>query len=141
MDLEKILESVKTVRLSGGIFGKTTLLLVVLCISVATVCFKIATWWFGMALMLPLMGIITYALKRCLDFAEKNPYAAIMEGSELLIHERIVHARKNVAVISPTEPILDHESPTPIESEVIAPDPPPSTAIEHSPPPTGKEGA
>lgn len=126
---EKALESVKRIRLSGGIFGKTTTLLIVLCICVTAISIKIASWWFALVLILPMMALVFYALKRCLDFAESNPQAAIMEGAEFLLHERIVHGRKGEEVIAMQEATVDHVQP-PIDSlEVGSADRPPTQAI------------
>ena len=70
MDFEKALENIKTIKLTGGIFGKTSLVLIVLTICAAAVSLKVDVWWVPLALMLPLIGITFYILKRCLDFAE-----------------------------------------------------------------------
>ena len=130
MNFEKALESIKSIKLTGGIFGKTTLLLVVLCVSVAAVTLKIGTWWFALILMIPLMGLVFYLLKRCLDFAEKNPQAAIMDGAELLVHERIVHGMKGEEELPLIEATVDHKLPHIAESEIVSEDPPPTTALE-----------
>lgn len=108
MDFEKALDSVKTIKLTGGIFGKTSLILVVLCICVSAISIKIGTWWFSLIVMLPMMMLIFYSLKRVLDFAEQNPHAAIMDGAELLVHERIVHGMKGNEIIDSTAAI-DHQ--------------------------------
>lgn len=133
MNFEKALESVKAIKLTGGIFGKTILLLIVLCISVAAVCFRAEMWWLSLILMLPLMGIVTYALKRCLDFAEKNPYVAIMDGAELLIHERIVHGRKGQEALPSLPPTIDHQLPPLLPEALEATDLPPLPSIPSGP--------
>lgn len=127
MDITEALERVKSIKLSGGIFGKTTTLLVVLCICVTTVCMTIRVWWISLILMIPLMMMVFYALKRCMDFAENSPQAAIMEGSELLVHEKMMFAQKH----QEENPLLqanvnDHVSPELAPEEVISPDPQPT---------------
>jgi hypothetical protein len=72
VDFERALENLKTIKLTGGIFGKTSLVLIVLAVCAATVSMKVDVWWVPLALMLPLMAIVFYTLKRCLDFAEKT---------------------------------------------------------------------
>ena len=122
MDFDKALENLKTIKLTGGIFGKTSLVLIVLAICAAAVSIKVDVWWVPLALMLPLMGIVFYTLKRCLDFAERNPHAAIMDGAELLVHERIIHGRKGQDVV-PDQPLtLDHEPPLIPPQELGKPD-------------------
>jgi hypothetical protein len=140
MSFDKALESLKTVNLRGGIFGKTALLLIVLSICVAAVCIKTDIWWLQIGLMLPLMGIVLYALKRVLDFAERNPQAAIMDGAELLVHERIVHARKGVEMLPPVDPVIDHQLPPIAEAEIRREDPTPQPAIGAGRTPSIQEG-
>lgn len=130
MNFEKALESIKTIKLTGGIFGKTILLLVVFCICLTAITLKVGTWWFALILMIPLMSLVFYFLKRCLDFAESNPQAAIMDGSEFLVHERIVYGRKGEEVLPAFEVTVDHELPKISEAEVISEDPSPTAAIE-----------
>ena len=104
MSIDKAIENLRSVRLKGGIFGKTTLLLIVLVVCVSAVALKSSLWWLTLALMLPLVGVVVYALKRSFDFASNNPYAAIMDGAELLQHERIVHAVKDIGIITGEAP-------------------------------------
>ena len=130
MDISKALERVKSINLSGGIFGKTTTLLVVLSICVSAVCMTTRVWWLALVLMIPLMLMVFYALKRCLDFAETNPHAAIMEGAELLVHEKLMFAQKN----EPHDPLLedtvfDHNPPKLSHGEITSPDPPPTQSL------------
>lgn len=125
MSFDKAIENLKSVRLKGGIFGKTTLLLIVLVVSVSGVALKSSLWWLTLALMLPLIGVVVYALKRSFDFASSNPHAAIMDGAEFLQHERIVHSAKDVGIFigeSPTTetpmlqlPAIDPEEQDPPE--------------------------
>ena len=100
MNIEKVLETVKSIRLTGGIFGRTILLLVVLCVSMAVVSINIDIWWFSLTFMVLMFGLSTYVLKRCLDFAERNPQAAIMESADFLVHEKIVHGIKGERDVS-----------------------------------------
>lgn len=110
MGFEKAIETIQGIKLTGGVFGKTTLLLIVLCVSIVVISVKIGTWWFALLLMIPMMGIVLYSLKRVLDFAEKNPQAAIMDGAQLLIHERIIQGTKGSEEFVPI-PTIDVEDP------------------------------
>lgn len=123
MDISKALERLKSVNLKGGIFGKTTTLLIVLCICVSAVCISTKVWWIALVLMVPLMGMVFYALKRCFDFAQTNPQAAIMEGAELLVHERLLFGQKNQEgdpLLEAT--VVDHEVPALPDAELAQPD-------------------
>jgi hypothetical protein len=129
VNFEKALDRIKSIKLTGGVFGKTTLLLIVLCLCIAIVTLKIGTWWFALILMIPMMLLVFYALKRCLDFAEKNPQAAIMDGAEFLVHERIVHGRKGEEELPPVAATIDHQIPTLPEAEIASGDPPPTPVL------------
>ena len=130
VNFEKTLEIIKSIRLTGGVFGKTTLLLIVLCVCVAAISYKIATWWLALFLMIPLMGLVFYSLKRCLDFAEKNPQAAIMDGAEFLVHEKIIHGKKGLEELPLVEATTDHHPPPIEEAEIVSQDPPPAPQLE-----------
>ena len=137
MDITKALERLKSINFRGGIFGKTTTLLVVLCICVSTVCIATRVWWMALVLILPLMAMVFYALRRCFDFAENYPQAAIMEGTELLVHEKLLFAQKHQTedpLLQAT--VIDHQSPELPPGEVTSPDPPPDLVF---PPGTNKE--
>lgn len=139
INFDKALESISKIKLTGGIFGKTTVLLIVFCICVAAVCLKLGDWQFALILMLPLMAIVFYALKRCLDFAEKNPFAAIMDGAELLVHERMLHGKKDKEFLIPSGQEIEHPLPPNTEAEAIIQDPPTVAAIEDNSSNSGKE--
>lgn len=119
---DKTLENVKSVKLTGGIFGKTFFLLTVLSLSIAAVAYKIDVWWAALILLLPLMFIVFYAVKRCFDFADANPHAAIMDGAELLVHERILQGRKGLDVLPSAPMSLDHEMPALTNQDLALPD-------------------
>ncbi|WP_167369185.1 hypothetical protein [Phytopseudomonas punonensis] len=88
---------------------------------------KIATWWFALALMLPMMALVFYALKRVLDFAEKNPQAAIMDGAEFLVHEQIIHGIKGDRPID-TIVTVDHQPDIAIDPQDAENEDPPITS-------------
>ena len=122
MDFDKALESIKTIKLTGGIFGKTSKVLIVLCVCVAVVVIKTDSLLFAFFCMAALLGIVIYALKRVLDFAEKNPQAAIMEGAELLVHERLVHGSKGAGTHEPINLTTEHDVPILSDTEVFTED-------------------
>jgi hypothetical protein len=132
VSIDKALENLKSVRLKGGIFGKTTMLLSVLVVGVSAVCLKGGAMWLAPTLMLPLMGIVFYALKRSFDFATANPQAAIMDGAEFLQHEKIIHAAKGHESLPSLNPVIDHPVPKISHDEVIAQDIPPEKMLSNS---------
>ena len=116
--LDQIFKNLKGIKLKGGIFGKVCLLLVVMTVCLAVVCVKNDVWWIPLALLLPFMGIILYALKRCFDFAERNPVAAIVDGAELVAYEHATQGRKGHENLPLASPVIDHQI-TPLPSQEI----------------------
>ena len=122
-DLTKLVEKATAIKLKGGVFGKTTTLMVVLCICVAAVCIAVRLWWVALVLMLPMMAIVLFSVARCLQFANKNPAAAIMDGAEFLVHEKLTYAQKfGVIQGGQTTLSLDHDRPALSPEAVAAPD-------------------
>ena len=125
MDLAKTLESVKSIKLQGGIFSKSSLIIIVLAICTASVCIFTKNVWVSLILTLSVLGIAFYTIKRCLDFAEKNPQAAIMDGAQFLLHEKMQLGMKYGGTINAhTENLTaDHPGVFIPENEANEPDP------------------
>jgi hypothetical protein len=79
--------------------------------------------------MFTLFALVFYALRQNFAFAEKYPFAAVMEGPELLRFEEMQRGQKDSPILPVSSATVDHEPLTEIpESEVAAPDtPPPDT--------------
>jgi len=119
---DKALEHVKSIKLTGGIFGKTNLLLIVLVICGSAVAMTISVWWAASLIILALICLVFYGIKRCFDFADANPHAAIMDGAELLIHERTLQGRKGYNILPSAPMSLDHEMPALTNQDLALPD-------------------
>jgi hypothetical protein len=109
---ENELKMFKKIKFRGGIFSVAALVLMILIICVSAVCIRINAWWLILSLMIPMMSIVFYNLKRLMDFAVQNPQAAIMEGAELLQHEKLIHESKLQGRVIETTPTTDHVVPT-----------------------------
>ena len=120
--LAKALESITTIKLTGGVFGKISPVLIALCICVTTIVVQIGSSWLAFLGVGALLVIVGYALKRVFDFAEKNPQAAIMDGAELLVHERLVHGSKGAGTHEPINLTTEHEVPSLSDTEVFTED-------------------
>lgn len=129
MNFDRVLERIRAIRPTGGIFGKIALVLVVVCPSIAAVSINAGIWWLSCMSILSMTGLMFYALKRSFDFAEKNPQAAIMEGAEFLMHERLVHRMKGDRQVSSYRGKIDHLQPTLSLEEVNRDDPEPKPEI------------
>ena len=130
MDFDKVFESIKTIKLTGGLFGKIILFLIVLCITIGIVSIEMGNLYFAVGLMLSMIGLAGYTLKRCFDFADRNPQAAIMEGADLLTHERIFHETKGNTEIPIHEAIIDHPQPYLSIEEINKDDPPQTPSLD-----------
>ena len=119
---DRLLERLTALKLPGGIFRQTTQIQIVLCISVAAVCIVVRLWWVVLVLMLPLFGLVFFSMWRVFNFTDKYPFAAIMEGPELLRLEEIRQGKKGAEVLPVLPQTIDHEPREIPESEVSAPD-------------------
>lgn len=117
---DKAFQSIKSIKLTGGVFGKMNTLLIVLIICVAAACITLDVWWVTLTLILIVLFLVFYTLKRSFDFADKNPQAAIMDGAELLVHEQMLQATKKGGAIEDDSPTIDH--PQPSIKEIDSPD-------------------
>jgi hypothetical protein len=128
MTLDSLTEQFKklNVKLTGGVFGKTFTLLMVLTVCVGGVALKLDSW-FVLCLILPLLALIGYAVKRVFDFADKNPAEAILDGGQFVAHEQIIQQSKHSKIshervlLEPENLELDHELPPAIvQAEPLA---------------------
>jgi len=112
LDITKALESIQRVKLRGGVVGKMTLLLIVVACVLGAVCFTIGNPHYIIVIVIIVSALVFYGMKRCFDFAEKHPQAAIMEGAEFLVHEQLLHASKETPRIeAQLNQEIDHEPP------------------------------
>ncbi|MBU6450044.1 MAG: hypothetical protein KGQ26_10530 [Rhodospirillales bacterium] len=112
MDLEKIFEKVGKVSLRGGIFGKLTWAIIVICICVTAIALATRNLYVEAAAIALMMAFAFIFFWRLLNFAEKHPLVAILEGSEFLTHERMVQAAKDQGVLPPQPNAIDHAQPS-----------------------------
>ena len=133
---EKLLRRLISLRLTGGVFTKTIYLLIVLSICVTLVVIVLRLWWLALILMGCLFGLVFYAMRRLFNFTDKYPFAAIMEGPELLRLEEMRQGKKGQEDLSLSPPTIEHEAPEISDTEIVAPDPPPQRSIgtDQSPP-------
>lgn len=117
LDIGGLLEKVSKVKLNGGFVGKTCMV-----IMVVSVCFASIGYSSNSDLLkASIAGLIflfgTIFLWKLISFADRHPQAALLEGSEFIIHEQMRMGSKNSPIIeiSPTDrsqsaPIIDEEA-------------------------------
>lgn len=110
-DIDTVMKSVSKIRLKGGVVGKVCTVLVVLCIVVAFMAWVAKNPWIVGGAILLLIIICFVMLWRVIQFANKNPAAALMEGAEFLLHQQLILGSKHTPAI-PVDPRDFSELPT-----------------------------
>jgi hypothetical protein len=105
-DISAWVERVSKVKIGGGVVGKVTTVLIFICISTALIAWAARLWWVSLVGLVLMFGLCAPLLWRLVNFAERNPYAALFEGAELLAHERMKFGTKENPVLPTTPPML-----------------------------------
>lgn len=71
-------------RLPGGVFGSTAIVLIFTVVAMTTVVWTIRTEWIGYLALILIAVIVSVFLWRMLNLADRHPEAALFTGSELL---------------------------------------------------------
>jgi len=95
MSLDDLLQKVSAVKLPGGVVGKVSLVLVVTSLSIASLAvFSKNEWILGGAIA-AIFLLAFPMLWRLINFADRNPQAALLEGAEFLVHQQILLGTKS----------------------------------------------
>jgi hypothetical protein len=126
IDIGKMINSVSKVTLKGGIFAKTCTVLIIVSLSFFGISYFAKNIWISAA-AIGLIFILTFIiLMRLINFANKNPQAAILEGAEFLVHEHIQLAAKGIPNLPDSLSLLTHDRPSQIgnlsQNEINKPD-------------------
>src|SRR6266542_1707887 len=97
-------ERLSKVRLRGGVVGKVAAVLICFCGAMAAIAATAHLWWVSLICALLLFALCFPLLWRLVTFAERNPYAALFEGAELLAHERLKLGTKAVPLLPESLP-------------------------------------
>ena len=93
-DINKTLKNVSKVKLPGGVVGKVCTVLIVVTLTIGGLAaLSHETWLLGVAVGAIIL-IVFPMLWRLINFADKNPQAAILEGAEFLMHQQILMGSK-----------------------------------------------
>ena len=126
IDIGKMINNVSKVALKGGIFAKTCTVLIVAALALFGISYFANNVWISAA-AIGLIFIMTFViLWRLINFANKNPQAAILEGAQFLVHEQIQLAAKGIPSLPDTINLLTYDSPPQIgnlsQKEINTPD-------------------
>ena len=97
--LEKMMESVSKIRLTGGLVGRVCTVMIVLFLAIAALGIASRNEWIMGGAILILVVFALPMLWRIIAFAESNPNTAILDGAEFVRAERQRQASKGTAVI------------------------------------------
>ena len=123
--MNKLIKNVSRVKLKGGIFGKTCTVLIIVAFIMFGISYITNNLWVSIAALLMIFILTFIMLWRLINFANKNPQAAILEGAEFLIHEQLQLAAKGVPNIPQTLTLYMEGNPVQIEpgKQVLLNDP------------------
>ncbi len=93
-DLQKILHNVSKIKLSGGIVGKVCIVLIVVALSMAAMAWSVKLEWVSVIAIILLFILTFVMLWRVINFANKNPQAAILEGAEFILYQQLMLGTK-----------------------------------------------
>lgn len=110
--LERLMKSASRIRLPGGVIQKLSTVLIVTALSMGAICWNVAAsaWWVPLFAII-VLGLLIYSLgSRMLSFAESNPYHAMLEGADLLVHQQLEFQMKGKTPL-PFDPIAATSDP------------------------------
>jgi hypothetical protein len=145
-DFGKLLKSAQKVKLAGGLVGRLSMVLIVSATSLAAIVVAVREPWIALTAILALCGLVGILGWKMIGFANKNPKAALLEGSEFLLHQQMEYQFKGQEpqIIDPDSLISDPARTLPALLEPPEqPDQPQAGLLEppdRSPPSEGKGG-
>lgn len=110
-DVGKLIENVSRIKLKGGIFSKASTVLIVVSVCILVIALIARNIWVSCGAIGLIFTLTFVILWRLINFANKNPQAAILEGAEFLVHEQIQLAAKGIASIPQSISNLVEETP------------------------------
>jgi hypothetical protein len=116
LDLKQLFKTVSEIKLQGGIFAKASTVLIVTCVCLTSIAISSSDPYIKYGSIAIIFVLTLIVLLKLIDFANKNPQAAILEGAQFLLHEQIQLAAKGLPNISDSNSNIIED--TPIESNI-----------------------
>ena len=133
VDLSQLFEGISKVKLRGGVVGKVSIVLICVSVSMAVIAWAASLAWVSVLALILVFTLCFPLLWRLVNFADRNPQAALLEGAEFLVHEQIRLGMKSSPVL-PDSGALPLPAPKPIAIEdtkaAALPDPPTKPATD-----------
>lgn len=99
-DVERILDNASKVKLKGGVVGKVSVVLIIAALSMAAISWSVKIPWISVLALILIFLLCFVMIWRLISFADKNPQAALLEGAEFLVHEKLLLGSKNDRIIN-----------------------------------------
>lgn len=94
-NFDSAIDGLSKVTLKGGVVGKVTFAVVFACLSMALIAWSVSNVWLSLMALFFVFILAFAMLWRLINFADRHPQAALLEGAEFLVHEQIIHATKS----------------------------------------------
>jgi hypothetical protein len=116
-DLDKVLQKVSSIKLPGGVVGKVCAVLIVVSVCILGIAVVAKNDWVIVGGILAIFVLAFVMLWRLINFADKNPQAALLEGAEFLLHTQMVLGSKTNPVITVEAETITEERPIQLPPE------------------------
>lgn len=117
--LDSAIDGLAKVTLRGGVVGKITFSVTLVSIVIGLIAWSIHNIWVSTAALCMVFVLSFTMLWRLINFADRNPQAALLEGAEFLMHQQIIHASKEAPYLPHPQTI--QTQPDPIEGPAADP--------------------
>lgn len=118
-NFDSAINGLSKVTLRGGVVGKVTFAVTFTSLAIAAIAWSVSNIWISAAALCMVFALAFVMLWRLINFADRHPQAALLEGAEFLVHEQIVHAAKSVPVLPPQQ--IEQVQPEAIEGPAADP--------------------
>ena len=116
-DLEKILQKGSIIKLPGGVVGKVSAVVIVVSVCIGGVAALSKNEWVIGTGIAAIFLLAFPMLWRLINFADRNPQAALLEGAEFLLHQQILLGTKTNPVIRLEGEAITEERPVELPPE------------------------
>lgn len=100
LDIGGLLDKVSKVKLNGGFVGKTSMVIMVVSICFASVGFSSGNDLVKISISAMIFLFASTFVWKLISFADRHPQAALLEGSEFIIHEQMRMGSKSTPAIN-----------------------------------------
>jgi ABC-type bacteriocin/lantibiotic exporter with double-glycine peptidase domain len=102
-NLDETINGLTKVTLRGGVVGKVTFTLCLVCIVMLGMVYTFHNIWLTSITLAMMFCMVMVMLWRVINFADRHPEAALLEGAEFIVHQRMLHEAKSIKTIKADE--------------------------------------